>query len=63
MRTSVLSEVWKPKYDLKDATIEQDIAEAPPTYNSLQALLQRGMQPFPEDIKLTVEVTGIYGLA
>lgn len=39
MRTSVLSEVWKPKYDLKDATIEQDIAEAPPTYNSLQALL------------------------
>jgi len=34
----------------------------PPKAQSLQCLLQRGMTKFPEDIKLKVEVFGIYGI-
>ena len=38
------------------------MAEPPPTYQSLQALLQRGKTPYSEDIRVTVEVQGIYAL-
>ena len=55
-------EPWKPTFDLRHAQIEQHIMETPPSHQSLKALLQRSVKNFPEDIKLKVEVLGIYGL-
>lgn len=62
VRSSQLSEVWKPKYDLQDADVKQRTHEPPETHQQLQALLQRGVQHFSDDMKVTVEVRGIYGL-
>ena len=62
VRSSQLSEVWKPKYDLRDAEVEQLAHKAPPTHQQLQALLQRGVQHFSDDMRVTVDIRGIYGL-
>ena len=35
LRSSVMSDVWKPSYDLKDQHIKQNIMEPPPSYQSL----------------------------
>ena len=60
--SSALTENWKPKYDLRDGNVEQHIMDAPPSHQSVQALLQRGIQKFSDEIKLSVEVQGIYGI-
>ena len=57
-----MSEVWRPTFSLKDADVEQRIVDPPPSYQSLQALLQRGVQGFGDDMALTVEVQGIFAL-
>lgn len=62
VRSSQLSEIWRPRYDLRDAEVEQQGHKAPPTHQQLQALLQRGVQHFSDDMRVTVEVKGIYGL-
>ena len=62
MRSSQMSEVWRPNFDLKDCKIKQDIMDPPPSYQSLQALLQRGMQKFNHEMSLSVEVQGVYAL-
>ena len=36
--------------------------DPPPSYQSLQALLQRGKQHISDEITVTVEVEGIYGI-
>ena len=59
---TVLSDVWKPKYDFKEISIEQKMMEPPPTFKSLQALLQRGKTPYSDEIRVTVEVVGVYAL-
>jgi hypothetical protein len=61
-KNSVLSEVWKPTYDFRTVNIQQKMAEPPPTFKTLQALLQRGKTPFSDEIRVTVEVQGIYAL-
>ena len=62
MRSSQMSDVWRPNFDLKDCKIKQEIMDPPPSYQSLQALLQRGMQKFNAETSVTVEVQGIYAL-
>ncbi len=32
LRSSVMSDVWKPSYDLKDQQIKQHIMDPPPSY-------------------------------
>jgi len=57
-----MSEVWRPTFSLKECPVEQRIVEPPPSYQSLQALLQRGVQGFGDDMGLTVEVLGLFAL-
>jgi len=47
---------------LRDAVVEQQAHDAPPSHQQLQALLQRGIQHFSDDMKVTVEVRGVFGL-
>lgn len=63
-KMAVLSvpEAWQPNFDLKEANIEQKIMDPPPSHESLQCLLMRGVNNFPADIKLKVELFGIYGI-
>ena len=62
MRSSAMSDVWKPKYDLRDANVSQKIMDPPPSHLALQSYLQRSQQKFGDDIRVTVEVQGIYGM-
>ena len=61
-RSSYQTEVWKPKYDLREADIKQAVMEPPPSHQSIQALLQRSSQKFSDEIAVTVTVHGIYGV-
>ena len=62
MSGSALSEVWKPKFDLKEVKIAQETFEEPASHLNLMSLMQRGNQHFSDEVKMTVTINGIYGL-
>lgn len=61
-RESALSEIWRPKFDLKECRIQQETFDEPASHLNLTSLLQRGTQRFGDEFKMTVTINGIYGL-